>query len=170
MGTSKTKKNKLLIGTFFVFIGVLFIFSIPKQAEASWNKAPGVLKGVWQSNYQNKSHLGHKHWYTILSISNTQISLRDFDYTGAGFSGEYGIHRGYWALGFQKASPRHYYIWGSANQYGSHSRLQRGYGILLTRNYKHLKLYDFKVINKNGHAYFSNRHYQAYFHHGWDNP
>lgn len=163
----RNNRIKILVGMIIVFAELLVAKTTPVFAATRYDVAPKVLKGSWTSSHHKTSHYGHRNWFTILSVSNTVFSLRDFTHDGAGFTGEYGIHKGYWALGFQKASPRHYYVWGSDNQYGSHSKGEKQFGIVFTHSYKHFKMYSFKVTFEHGEPYYGNKHYAGYFHRGF---
>ncbi|MFT8902781.1 hypothetical protein [Liquorilactobacillus nagelii] len=78
-------------------------------------------------------------------------------------SGPYGAFKDYWALGYQKLSSHRYIIFGTL-YLGSKQGSQ--YGVVLSKNFKNLKLYNFKVKIKHNYWYTGKAHYVGRFHRG----
>lgn len=156
------KQIKILLGAFLIFGGLLFATSTPAQADTYlYNKAPKVLKGSWETNYRH--YKGYRHEKTSLYVSNTQFCLHD-TFTSSWNSGAYGARNGYYAMTYEKSSPRHYYVFGS-EWYAPHSKIPGlGFGVVFTHSYKHFKLYQFRVTMHHDGFATSHRHYIGYFH------
>lgn len=143
--------------------------SLVGASTTKFNKAPAILCGDWRTRIHKTkrgANFRNRYWFTNLYVNNTQFHLEDFmlnkykhnEYN----SGPYGSFKGYWSLGFQKYTSHRYYIWGSMQPDVMYKKYT-GYGVVLSKNYKSLKLYYFKVKAHKTTVSFGKAHYVNHF-------
>ncbi|MCT3391420.1 hypothetical protein [Lentilactobacillus hilgardii] len=168
-------KLKIFVFGIAVFWGINVLVDSQQvnAAKIHYNHVPAVLNHNWISPlYRAKKSQRtpyNQYWYTNLSPSNTRFQLQDFvlnkNLGNNNNSGPYGAFKDYWALGYQKLSSHRYIIFGTLYlDLGSKQGSQ--YGVVLSKNYKNLKLFNFKVKIKHNYWYTGKSHYVGRFYRG----
>lgn len=157
---------------FALGFGTMILALQPVSASIThWNRVPKMLKGDWET----KKFLRSKHYHYIdLNASNRDFEMnnRSEKAYGDGLivdSGWYGSYdSNHIDLAYQTLNKHRYYVWGamqtSSGGYPKDDEYT-AYGVVLSHNYKSMKVYNFKVRSKKNSVYFSHINYVGHFYH-----
>lgn len=168
------KKAKVLLETFVATTGLVGLMNSPVAASKVYYHVPSVLHHNWVSPLyrtpKSQRNFHNWYWYRNLYATNSRFQLEGFvlnkNKGNNNNSGPFGVFKDYWALGYEKVSPRKYLVSGSAYSFGN-SKTPAQFGIVLSRNHRALNLYSFKAKVKNGYLKTGRAHYFGHFYKGF---